>query len=136
MEKQKGDKSTRKFFKERKLTKKGFLVTKGVVKRKYRNPRRLSHTHNPPNNSPHQELNQKGGCMRLFKEQQRMYMARQTEYCLCIYTTLQSLTHVYREYGCKNQAKGQTTVGDCQWMKILQNATQKWGETEIKSSKS
>ena len=60
MEKQKGDKSTRKKFKEIKLTKKGFLVIKGAVNREYRNPRRLIHTHNTPNDFPHQELNQKG----------------------------------------------------------------------------
>ena len=62
MEKQKGDKSTRKIFKEINLTKRGFIVTKGVVNRQYRNPRRPKHTHNPPKNFPHQEINQNGGC--------------------------------------------------------------------------
>ena len=45
------------------------LVTTEAVNRQHQNPGGPNHTHNPPNNFSHQKLNQKGGCMRLFKEQ-------------------------------------------------------------------
>ena len=59
---------TRTTFKEKSM-KKGSLLTKEAANRQHRNPGRLRHTHNPPNNFPHQELNQKGGRTQLFREQ-------------------------------------------------------------------
>ena len=61
MAKQKGE-LTRKNFKERKLIRKWFLVTKGEVNRQYWYPGGPIHTHNPPRNFTHQEINQKGAC--------------------------------------------------------------------------
>ena len=59
-------------FKEKSM-KKWSLVMKEVVNRQHQNAGRPSHTHNPPNNFPHQTQPKKGGCTRLYKEQQHMY---------------------------------------------------------------
>ena len=42
----------------------------------------------------------------------------------------QAKTSVYIEESGKKKDKDQTALGECQWMKIILNATQKWGETK------
>ena len=58
---------TRTTFKEKSM-KKLSLVTKEAVKRQHQYPGRPNHTHNPPNNFPHQTQPKKGGCMQLYTE--------------------------------------------------------------------
>ena len=53
--------------------KKRYLVTKEASNRQHWTQGRPNHTHNPPNNFPQHQTHQKGGCMRMYKEQLRMY---------------------------------------------------------------
>ena len=94
---------TKTTFKEKSM-KKGSLVIKEVVNRQHRNPKRLNHTHNPPNNFPQHQTHQKGGCTRLYKEQLHMYGTYgQKSVYVCDF---QPKTRIYREGSGKNQAKG------------------------------
>ena len=85
---------TRTTFKEKSM-KKGSMVTKEAVNRQHQYLGRPSHTHNPPNNFAHQKLNQKGGCTRLLKEQQHMYMPFQLK--LVYVHDCSTKTRVYKE---------------------------------------
>ena len=118
---------TRTTFKEKSM-KKQSLDTKEVANRQHQYPGRPIHTHNPPSNFPHQNEQKKGGCTRLFKEHQRVYVTfgQKPSYV----HDFQSKTCVYREESGKKKAKGQTNLGKCQWMNILLNVTQKQGEIE------
>ena len=61
MEKQKRRQMTRTTFKE-KINEEVVSGHKEVVNRQHQNLGGPSHTHNPPNNFPHQKLIQKGRC--------------------------------------------------------------------------
>ena len=97
--------------------KKQSLVAKEASNRQHQTQGRSNHTHNPPSNFPQHQTHQKGGCMRLFKEQLRMYatFGQKSAYV----RNFCPKTHVYREGSGKKQAKGQTNKGECQWMNIL-----------------
>ena len=93
------------------------LVTKEASNRQHQTQGRPNHTHNPPNNFPQHQTHQKGGCMRLFKEQMRIY-ATFGQKAACIHGFWPK-TYIYKEDSGKKKAKGQTNKGECQWMNIL-----------------
>ena len=64
---------TKTTFKEKSM-KRWSLVIKEASNRQHQTQGRPNHTHNPPNNFPQHQTHQKGGSMRLFKEQLRMYV--------------------------------------------------------------
>ena len=63
---------TKTTFKEKSMKRRP-LVIKEASNRQHQTQGRPNHTHNPPSNFPQHQTHQKGGCMRLFKEQLRIY---------------------------------------------------------------
>ena len=109
---------TKTTFKEKSM-KKQSLVTKEASNRQPHTQRIPNHTHNPPNNFPQHQTNQKGGCMRLFKEQLRIYANfGQKDACIhgfwpktCVYTRILAKNmRMYANFGQKPAYTEKTVV--------------------------
>ena len=94
-----------------KSMKKRSLVTKEASNRQHQTQGRPNHTQKPPNNFPQHQNHQKGGCMRLFKEQLRIYVTfGQNNACIhgfwqktCMYMKILAKTlRVYATFGQKS----------------------------------